>query len=775
MKVLYVIDKFGELLLDRSHLPGGAELTALTYLKRLAIDYGHTCRLATPFMVRRKMSYHGIQVQSFRDVEEFKSILHTYQPDLVLSGLNMLYESVRCTLPLGIPNILFFDSYEYCEPSAEEKIQSHLSLTKSYPPPSQAEFAIKNAQGLVTCSKHIQAKLKARYGVSSTVIYPPFETSKILISNDAKNKAQDKARRFITGLCGMPHKGIEILIDLCQRFKEEKFLLFGRISPEYQARLEECANLTLELSLSTKEVFAQSKIVLVPSQWEEPFGRIAVEAMANGIPMLASRVGGLTEIVGNSSLGITDFRNVQAWEKALRQLIESEDVRLENSRIGSTLAAPFIGDESIHQLNNLILSFSANRPDFSRRSNEVVLIGSTAKKTAFSLINEHMKRELGQQEQLAIKSCESIDMAELPGADAYIHHDFETEFSQLNAPQEGKWIVMRTWDFGLYPRVWVKKINDDFDQLWVYSRWVKDLAIRSGVNRQRVKVISLGFDERVFKPEGKAYDLPTNKRFKFLFVGAPILRKGVDILISAYGEAFTSDDDVSLIIKGNPDDVFYQGITLRERVLELQQNASCPEIIFIESYLSDHDLAALYRSCQVGVFPYRAEGFALPILEAMACGLPSIVPKFGACLDYCTSKTSFLIPALRINLPVKGAFTFNTLGFEEQIDEVDFCEVSTARLAAEMRRVSSLSKAELMKKSEAGVQRSHAKFKWSDTASAISKQLSLLESRQTPIRLLRQRRENESNLKKFQAAKELFLSRQARTEMSLVNTKSGKV
>ena len=97
------------------------------------------------------------------------------------------------------------------------------------------------------------------------------------------------------------------------------------------------------------------------------------------------------------------------------------------------------------------------------------------------------------------------------------------------------------------------------------------------------------------------------------------------------------------------------------------------------------DLAALYRACDVAVFPYRAEGFCIPILECMASGTPAIVPRFGACLDYCSDDTSYFTDAKRIRIPVHRRLTV-ALGFTDEVDEVDFCEVPVDVLAERMRQ-----------------------------------------------------------------------------------------
>src|SRR5262249_34209408 len=49
-----------------------------------------------------------------------------------------------------------------------------------------------------------------------------------------------------------------------------------------------------------REFYAQSRVVLVPSLWEETFGRVAAEALANGVPVLASRRGALPETLGDA-------------------------------------------------------------------------------------------------------------------------------------------------------------------------------------------------------------------------------------------------------------------------------------------------------------------------------------------------------------------------------------------------------------------------------------------------------------------------------------------
>jgi hypothetical protein len=92
---------------------------------------------------------------------------------------------------------------------------------------------------------------------------------------------------------------------------------------EYPAEvdLSDLPNVTvLEPRAEVGEIYAQTRILLVPSQWEETFGRVAIEAFANGIPVIGSSVGGLKEHVGEAGLLVENKRDVGSWVRAIEEL-----------------------------------------------------------------------------------------------------------------------------------------------------------------------------------------------------------------------------------------------------------------------------------------------------------------------------------------------------------------------------------------------------------------------------------------------------------------------
>jgi glycosyltransferase involved in cell wall biosynthesis len=137
---------------------------------------------------------------------------------------------------------------------------------------------------------------------------------------------------------------------------------------------------------------------------------------------------------------------------------------------------------------------------------------------------------------------------------------------------------------------------------------------------------------------------------RLLFVGGLIWRKGIDLLLSAYLRAFRSTDDVTLVLKDFGGRGPYVPQEALARVREIQADPRAPRILHLTDSLSDADMPRLYAACDALVQPYRGEGFCLPIAEAMACGLPAIVPDRGAARDFCDARTAVLIPSREVGM-----------------------------------------------------------------------------------------------------------------------------
>ena len=192
------------------------------------------------------------------------------------------------------------------------------------------------------------------------------------------------------------------------------------------------------------------------------------------------------------------------------------------------------------------------------------------------------------------------------------------------APQQGYWVQMQPWEFGSLPAAWQGPVSREVDAVWTYTSYVRSLYLQAGVPAERVHVVPLGVDVKRLQASQQPFPFRTRKRFKFLFVGGTIHRKGIDLLLSAYTRTFSRTDDVCLVIKDMGVGSFYREQTAEQAIARCQQG-SAGEIEYLNEELSPEQMAALYQSCDCLVHPYRGEGFGLPIAEAMACGLPVIV------------------------------------------------------------------------------------------------------------------------------------------------------
>jgi glycosyltransferase involved in cell wall biosynthesis len=259
-----------------------------------------------------------------------------------------------------------------------------------------------------------------------------------------------------------------------------------------------------------------------------------------------------------------------------------------------------------------------------------------------------------------------------------IAHSWPHDFSPVT---QGPTVMVIPWEYGAPPAEWVRNARAAADRVWVPSEYVRERFVAAGLPAGIVEVVPNGFDPDRFSPDGPAMALPSEASCVFLFVGGTIWRKGIDLLLAAWEEAFGSDDDVALVIKDFGTATWYRGQTSQSRLQEFAARDDVAPILYLDQEIPAREMASLYRAADVLVAPYRGEGFCLPALEAMACGVPVIHTGTGPTGEFVPGSAGWALGASQVALP--NDVSLPELAGEGHVQEVDHAElVGALRQAA---------------------------------------------------------------------------------------------
>jgi glycosyltransferase involved in cell wall biosynthesis len=165
------------------------------------------------------------------------------------------------------------------------------------------------------------------------------------------------------------------------------------------------------------------------------------------------------------------------------------------------------------------------------------------------------------------------------------------------------------------------------------SEYARTGAIEhGGADHKRVDVVYEGVDLERYRPSER----PAPEHPYILFVGALEPRKDVPTLIEAHTRLRERGFPHELVLCGLP----AWGAEQIERAIA---KAPDPTRILRTGYVSDEEKIDLYRAASVFVYPSIAEGFGLPVLEAMACGTP-VVTTTGSAPEEVAGEAALLVP-----------------------------------------------------------------------------------------------------------------------------------
>jgi glycosyltransferase involved in cell wall biosynthesis len=166
------------------------------------------------------------------------------------------------------------------------------------------------------------------------------------------------------------------------------------------------------------------------------------------------------------------------------------------------------------------------------------------------------------------------------------------------------------------------------------SESTRDDLVRRGVAPGRIRVIHPGIDAVRYAP---APGLDRTDPPTFLYVGRLKRYKGVEVAIRALALAHRRRPDLGLDIAGTGDDL--------DRLKGLAASLGLESAVRFHGFVTEERKRELFRTAWANLFPSPKEGWGLTVMEAAACGTPSLASDSPGLRDSVRHEaTGFLVP-----------------------------------------------------------------------------------------------------------------------------------
>lgn len=331
MRILFVT--------GRAHLPqsfGGVQSSTETTILSLQ-SAGHQCAVACALWtggafaferrVRLKLSRkpfvtdtgRGYPVyRSWTPVDTIGRVAEDFRPDVAVVQHSQTVPFTKALSAAGVPVAVYFRNLEFEELSGD---------LRELPPGVR----------YIANSRFTAAAYTERYGIDAVVLPP-------LI--DARRYRTETRGSAVTMINPVPQKGIDVTLEIARLCPDIPFNIVEGwgLPDETRRRIDAINAVTGNITVQPRtedmrSVYANTRVLLAPSQWQEAWGRVASEAHVSGIPVIGSDRGGLPEAIGPGGIVVPHDAPAEHWAKALRDIWDDEGswTRLSNAAVAYSL------------------------------------------------------------------------------------------------------------------------------------------------------------------------------------------------------------------------------------------------------------------------------------------------------------------------------------------------------------------------------------------------------------------------------------------------------
>jgi MMP alpha-(1->4)-mannosyltransferase len=163
----------------------------------------------------------------------------------------------------------------------------------------------------------------------------------------------------------------------------------------------------------------------------------------------------------------------------------------------------------------------------------------------------------------------------------------------------------------------------------------RDIVAQMGVRADRLHIVPVGVDPQIFHPMPEVARVPGRL---MTTTSSDVPMKGLVPLLEALAKVRTERDDVELVIIGKAKE--------KSKIPALIERLGLRDCVQFVSGVPTERIVELYAESEIAVVPSLYEGFSLPAIEAMACGVPLVATTGGALPEVVGTdgETGLLVP-----------------------------------------------------------------------------------------------------------------------------------